>query len=126
MAEPEDGDDIFADLYVPPAIIDCTIGFNYVFYIRYDADESTNRTTAAVEAPKPDLGATSQAPAGELANQDYTTPPASNYESQGIVQSSEYDSGYQNGAGNGYGAPATTHAPPAETESHGTGIKEDG
>ncbi|KAJ5138908.1 Nucleotide-binding alpha-beta plait [Penicillium bovifimosum] len=106
MAEPEDGDDIFADLY--------------------DADESTNRTTAAVEAPKPDQGATDQAPAGDVGNQDYTVPPTSNYESQGIVQSSEYDSGYQNGTGNGYGTPAPAQAPPAETGSHGTGIKEDG
>ncbi|KAJ5476216.1 hypothetical protein N7475_001945 [Penicillium sp. IBT 31633x] len=107
MAEPEDGDDLFADLY--------------------DADESTNRTTVAVEAPKPDPGATSLAPAGDSANQDFATAPVSNFESQPAAHASEFDHGYNNGSGNAYGAPATTQAPPpAETESHGTGIKEDG
>jgi hypothetical protein len=97
------------------------------FLFSYDADESTNRTTAAVEAPKPtDVGATNPAPAGESAGQDFTPAPIGTYESH-PAQPSEFDQGYHNGSGNAYGAPATTQAPPpAETESHGTGIKEDG
>ncbi|KAJ5415539.1 hypothetical protein N7465_004234 [Penicillium sp. CMV-2018d] len=107
MADPEDGDDLFADLY--------------------DADDSTHRTTAAVEAPKPtDQGATNLAPAGESAGQDFAPAPVATYESH-PAQPSEFDPGYHNGSGNAYGAPATTQAPPpVEPESHGTGIKEDG
>ncbi|KAJ5972430.1 Nucleotide-binding alpha-beta plait [Penicillium vulpinum] len=107
MADPEDGDDLFADLY--------------------DADDSTNRTTAAVEASKPtDLGATNVAPAGDSVEQDFALNPVGTYESQ-PPQPSQFDTGYHNGSGNAYGAPVTTQAPPpAETESHGTGIKEDG
>lgn len=36
-----------------------------------------------------------------------------------------FESGYQNGSNNPYGAPVATEAP-AENVSHGTGIKEDG
>ncbi|KAJ6149650.1 hypothetical protein N7471_000849 [Penicillium samsonianum] len=107
MADPEDGDDLFADLY--------------------DADDSTNRTTEAVEAPKPtDLGATNFAPTGDGAGEGFAPAPVATYESH-PPQPSMFDPGYQNGSGNAYGAPATPQAPPpVETESHGTGIKEDG
>ncbi|KAJ5872601.1 uncharacterized protein N7529_004954 [Penicillium soppii] len=109
MADPEDGDDLFADLY--------------------DADETTNRTTSAAEAPKPaDPVATSAAPTGDSATQGFESAPVAAYESQpaaGQAQSSGFDTGYNSGSGNAYGAPATTEAP-VETESHGTGIKEDG
>jgi RNA-binding protein Musashi len=106
MADPEDGDDLFADLY--------------------DADESTNRATSVVEAPKPaDPVATSAAPTGDLPGQGIEPVPVSTYESQPAAQSSGFDAGYNSGAGNAYGAPAPTESP-VETESHGTGIKEDG
>ncbi|EKV04843.1 hypothetical protein PDIG_86440 [Penicillium digitatum PHI26] len=105
MADPEDGDDLFADLY--------------------DADDSTNRTTVAVEAPKSTDLATIPA-AGESAGQDFAPAPVGTYESR-PTQPSESDPGYHNGSGNAYGAPANAQAPsPVETESHGTGIKEDG
>ncbi|CAG8876631.1 unnamed protein product [Penicillium nalgiovense] len=91
MADPEDGDDLFADLY--------------------DADESTNRTTAAAEAPKPtDVGATNPAPAGDGVGQDFAPAPVSTYESH-PAQPSEFDPGYHNGSGNAYGTPATIQAP---------------
>lgn len=128
MADPEDGDDLFADLYVFYFALklsdEILIGLSH---FSYDADDSTNRTTAAVEAPKPtDLDATNLAPAGESAGQDFAPAPVATYESH-PAQSSEFDPGYHNGSGNAYGAPATTQAPPpVEPESHGTGIKEDG
>lgn len=92
---------------------------------RYDADDSTNRTTVAVEAPKSTDLATIPA-AGESAGQDFAPAPVGTYESR-PTQPSESDPGYHNGSGNAYGAPANAQAPsPVETESHGTGIKEDG
>ena len=129
MADPEDGDDLFADLYV--FLLHFTLNneflIKYQYFFSYDADESTNRTTAAAEAPKPiDVDATNFAPAGDGAGQDSAPAPVSTYESQ-PAQPSEVDTDYHNGSGNTYGTPATTQAPPpAETESHGTGIKEDG
>jgi hypothetical protein len=97
-----------------------------ILFSRYDADESTNRNTSAVEVQKPaDPVATSAAPAGDFSGQGIEPAPVNTYESQPAAQSSGFDAGYNGGSGNAYGAPATTEAP-AESESHGTGIKEDG
>ncbi|KAJ5809367.1 RNA-binding protein [Penicillium pulvis] len=107
MADPEGlEDDLFADLY--------------------DADESTNRTTSAVEAPKPaePTPAVPAQPAMESTPQSYDPSPVDTYATQSQPQQS-YGGGYhQNGSESAY---ATPSAPaPAENESHGTGIKEDG
>ncbi|KAJ5102845.1 hypothetical protein N7532_003374 [Penicillium argentinense] len=111
MAEPEDlEEDLFADLY--------------------DADESTNRTTSAVEAPKPAEPAATATPA--LPTEE---PAAQNYEPQATESHPTYsapqhnnNSGYQNGSEATPAAPAA--APPVDQElqgsGSGTGIKEDG
>ncbi|KAJ5322183.1 uncharacterized protein N7506_011313 [Penicillium brevicompactum] len=105
MADPEDGDDLFADLY--------------------DADESTARTTSAVDASKPaEPVATPAAPAAST-TQGTESAPVDTHQSQPAAQPSGYDNGYNNGSGNPYGAAPASEAP-AEPESHGTGIKEDG
>ncbi|KAJ5297401.1 hypothetical protein N7508_007650 [Penicillium antarcticum] len=105
MADPEDGEDLFADLY--------------------DADESTTRTTSAVEAPKP--AAQEEAPPAPAMNSDldFAPAPVETQDSHNGGQAN-YDTGYQNGHGNAYGAPVHAQAPPPEPESQGTGIKEDG
>lgn len=91
----------------------------------YDADESTNRTTSAVEAPKPAEPVAAPAAPAASVGQVTEAAPVNAYQSQPAAQPSGYDNGYNNGAGNSYGAPPATEAP-AEPESHGTGIKEDG
>ncbi|CAI7605897.1 unnamed protein product [Penicillium bialowiezense] len=105
MADPEDGDDLFADLY--------------------DADETTTRTTSAVETSKSAEPVATLATPAAAAPQGTESAPADTHQSQPTAQPLGYDNGYNNGAGNPYGAPPANEAP-AEPESHGTGIKEDG
>jgi RNA-binding protein Musashi len=123
MADPEDGEDLFADLYVftlhgRPQFLTLSIS--------YDADESTTRTTSAVEAPKP--AAQEDAPPAPAVNTglDFAPAPVETQESHNAGQPSDYDTGYHNGHGNAYGAPVHAQPPPTEPESQGTGIKEDG
>ncbi|KAJ5097544.1 hypothetical protein N7456_008265 [Penicillium angulare] len=101
-------DDLFADLY--------------------DADESTARTTAAVEAPNPEPAelppsAAPAQPAYESIPQSYDPSPADVYATHAMPQQS-YGTDYQNGSEATYSNPAA--AAPADNDSHGTGIKEDG
>jgi RNA-binding protein Musashi len=92
----------------------------------YDADESTARTTSAVEAPKP--AAPEETPSAPAQNSglDFAPAPVETQESHHAGGPTDYDNGYHNGHGNAYGAPVHAQAPAAEPESHGTGIKEDG
>jgi RNA-binding protein Musashi len=93
----------------------------------YDADESTNRATAAVETAKPDEPAASAIPAQPTADapiQSYEDSHDDSYSAQAPPQMS-YGMGYQNGHGHD-GASSTPAAAPADNDSHGTGIKEDG
>ncbi|KAJ5668780.1 RNA-binding protein [Penicillium macrosclerotiorum] len=107
MAEPEElEEDLFADLY--------------------DADESTNRTTSAVEAPKPAVPVPSAIPAQPIEEPSvpsYDPTPVEAYPIQAAPQQDSL-SGFQNGAEGISNVPAG--APHADNESHGTGIKEDG
>ncbi|CAI7585880.1 RNA-binding protein [Penicillium manginii] len=114
MAEPEDlEEDLFADLY--------------------DADESTNRTTSAVETSKSaePVAAAVPTPAEEPATAisavpSYESSAPDSYPAYQAPQQ-DYNTGYQNGSQ----APAVSaQAPNADHEPHGsgsgTGIKEDG
>ncbi|KAJ5214812.1 hypothetical protein N7468_010491 [Penicillium chermesinum] len=105
MAEPEDlEEDLFADLY--------------------DADESTNRTTSAVEPVKPaEPVASDPSPAPAPAAAPAQDPsPSEPYQPQAPSQP-DHSAEYNNGS---HGASINPAATPAENESHGTGIKEDG
>lgn len=124
MAEPEDlEEDLFADLYSP---FSCRIyvSMTNICSSSYDADESTNRTTSAVEPSKPaDPVAAEPAPApAQSAVPSYDPSPSETYQTQAPAQP-EYGNDYQNGS---EGAGAHTTPTPADNESHGTGIKEDG
>ncbi|KAJ5387314.1 RNA-binding protein [Penicillium cosmopolitanum] len=113
MAEPEDlEEDLFADLY--------------------DADESTTRTTSAVEASKPvePVAAAVPPPAEEPAAAPVSAVPTydssapDSYPSYQAPQQ-DYNAGYQNGS---QASAPPAQAPHADHEPHGsgTGIKEDG
>ncbi|EAW13797.1 uncharacterized protein ACLA_068240 [Aspergillus clavatus NRRL 1] len=113
MAEPGDvEDDLFADLY--------------------DADESTNRQTSAVEPPKVLDSNVSYTPAQPT--NIPTAQPAESFRTDtdhahaADPYSFSYEGHERNGAGS-YDA-HTSHndisAPAAESEPQGTGIKEDG
>ncbi|KAJ5455828.1 RNA-binding protein [Penicillium daleae] len=110
MAEPEElEDDLFADLY--------------------DADDSTNRATSAVEAPKPAAPAPAAVPAQpayESAVPSYDPSPADSYATHAPFQQ-DYSSGAYNGTEHAHAQPPAA-APPADHEEprSGTGIKEDG
>lgn len=93
---------------------------------RYDADESTNRTTSAVDVPRRDnsasLGSTAQPPA----NSGFDAAPEP-LAVQDPYQASGFDHGYQNGSGSFDTGSVPSMAAPADNESQaGTGIKEDG
>jgi RNA-binding protein Musashi len=127
MTEPGDEDDLFADLYVMHDHHLFPRGFAHgSLTSRYDADESTNRTTSAVEVPKQgdsaSLGPATQPPAssgidaapGPLAVDD-------------PYQTSGLDHSYQNGSGSFDAGPVSDMTTPADNEPQaGTGIKEDG
>lgn len=128
MAEPEElEEDLFADLYVPlsqPPIHLNSI--NLTLFSSYDADESTNRTTSAVEASRPEEPAPSAVPAqpaGESYAPSYEPSAPDAYSSQPPPQM-DFGMGYQNGSDAVSGPPVA--AAPAEHEPQGTGIKEDG
>ena len=90
----------------------------------YDADESTNRTTSAVEPAKPaDPVETAPAPApAPAAVPSYDPSPSESYQPLASFKS-DHGADYQNG---GDGASAHPAGTPVDNESHGTGIKEDG
>ncbi|KAJ5894451.1 hypothetical protein N7495_006142 [Penicillium taxi] len=101
MAEPEElEEDLFADLY--------------------DADESTKRTTSAVEPPKsvePPSEVPAQQSYEESAPQSYDYSTNDTYTANAAPQVA-YGSSYQNGP--------ESVSTPADNEPQGTGIKEDG
>ncbi|KAJ5123469.1 RNA-binding protein [Penicillium atrosanguineum] len=109
MAEPgELEEDLFADLY--------------------DADETTNRATSAVETAKPAEFAASAIPAQPTADapiQSYEDSHDDSYSAQAPPQMS-YGMSYQNGHGQDGAASSTPAAALADNDNHGTGIKEDG
>lgn len=125
MAEPEGlEDDLFADLYVHFVLLARGLFCLTLFPFSYDADESTNRTTSAVEVPKPtDVTepAVPAQPAGDALTQGYDNSAAEAYHAQATPQ--QDFGGYQNGSETASGTPA---AAPSENEPRGTGIKEDG
>lgn len=128
MAEPEElEEDLFADLYVPLSQTSCRLNsINLDLFSSYDADDSTNRTTSAVEASRPEEPAPSAVPAqpaGESYAPSYEPSAHETYPSQPPPQM-DFGMGYQNGSDAISGPPAT--AAPAEHEPQGTGIKEDG
>lgn len=96
--------------------------------LSYDADESTNRATSAVEAPKPAVPAPAAipAPAQESAIPSYDPSPVDSYAAHAPAQQ-DYNSGGYNGAEHAHAQPPAA-APPADHEEprSGTGIKEDG
>lgn len=125
MAEPEGlEEDLFADLY---ALTSYQYGNCFCltpFLHSYDADDSTNRTTSAVEAPRPTDVTDSAIPAQSIEDapaQIYDNSAAESYSTQ-VAPQPDF-TGYQNGYG---AASATTAPPPADNEPQGTGIKEDG
>ncbi|KAJ5355369.1 RNA-binding protein [Penicillium cataractarum] len=110
MADPEGlEDDLFADLY--------------------DADESTNRATSAVEAPKPAEPVPAAVPAQpvhESAVPSYDPSPVDTYPTHAAPQQ-DYNAGGYNGADHGQTQhPAVGHPVEHEEPRSGTGIKEDG
>lgn len=115
-------EDLFADLYVNPST-NRGDGSLTSLLTSYDADESTNRTTSAVEAPKPtDVDSAVPSQPAEVApaqSYDYSAPET--HPSQ-IAPQPDYGS-YQNGSGS---AAAPAAGAPADNGSQGTGIKEDG
>ncbi|PLB50484.1 hypothetical protein P170DRAFT_424850 [Aspergillus steynii IBT 23096] len=113
MAEPEDvEEDLFADLY--------------------DADDTGNQTSSAVETsqiPQPTLSDTPTrssevaAPQPVERFQDHSEDPRS------VYQNPQFHGGYQHDPGSqdlGFGNTAAVTTTPLETEPQGTGIKEDG
>lgn len=124
-------DDLFADLYAhssshsSPHWIYLT---SDAFSPRYDADESTARTTSAVEAPNPEPAelapsAVPAQPAVDSIPQSYDPSPADTYATHAPPPQS-YGTDYHNGSEGAYANPAA--GTPADNDSHGTGIKEDG
>ncbi|KAJ5101488.1 hypothetical protein NUU61_003710 [Penicillium alfredii] len=105
MAEPQDNEeDLFADLY--------------------DADESTNRTTSAVEAPAPEQTTAPALPTE--AAPSYETAPIDTQPVHNVSQPSGFDAGIHNGSGQETSLVNPMAAAPLDNESQGTGIKEDG
>lgn len=113
------------------------IRFSYIyerlielFFSSYDADESTNRTTSAVESSsKPVEPVAAAVPASaateEPAAPSYETSPVESYPQNSAPQN-DFNSDYHNGSE--AVAPVPVAAPPVDQDSHasGTGIKEDG
>lgn len=126
MAEPEElEEDLFADLYAPRQICSLRLSRLTIRSHSYDADESTNRATSAVETAKPTEPATSAIPAepsGDAPIQSYEDSHVDTYPAQAPPQM-DYGMGYQNGHD---GASATPVPAAADNDNHGTGIKEDG
>ncbi|CEJ62443.1 Putative RNA-binding protein musashi/mRNA cleavage and polyadenylation factor I complex [Penicillium brasilianum] len=99
-------DDLFADLY--------------------DADESTNRATSAVEAPKPAEPVPAAVPAQESAVPSYDPSPVDTYPTYAAPQQ-DYSAGGYNGADHAHTQHSAVGHPVEHEESRsGTGIKEDG
>ncbi|CAL5874919.1 uncharacterized protein PFLUO_LOCUS9221 [Penicillium psychrofluorescens] len=106
MTEPGDEDDLFADLY--------------------DADESTNRTTAAVDVPRQDDSASLGPAAQPPVNSGFDAAPEP-LAVQDPYQTSGFDQGYQNGSGGFDAGSVPNMAATTDNEPQaGTGIKEDG
>lgn len=95
----------------------------------YDADDSTNRATSAVEAPKPAAPAPAAVPAQpayESAVPSYDPSPADSYATHAPFQQ-DYISGAYNGTEHAHAQPPAAAPPPDHEEPRsGTGIKEDG
>ncbi|KAJ5150948.1 RNA-binding protein [Penicillium canariense] len=109
MAEPEElEDDLFADLY--------------------DADESTNRATSAVEAPQPTNPTPSAVPVQPVEESvvpSYNPSATDTYPTHTAPQP-EYGTGFQNGSEYTPAHHAVTTPADNEQSGSGTGIKEDG
>ncbi|KAL4885367.1 hypothetical protein BJY04DRAFT_180767 [Aspergillus karnatakaensis] len=113
MAEPDDvEEDLFADLY--------------------DADETTNQTAPTGGVPAVSNPLPSDAPAqpsGFAAIQSIEGYGNETDNTHNAYHNSSYEGGYQNGAANldtGFNNHNHVPAPAGESESQGTGIKEDG
>lgn len=94
----------------------------------YDADDSTNRATSAVEAPRhaePAPAAVPAQPAHEPAIQSYDTSAADTYNTHAAPHQ-DYSAGAYNGEAQSHAHQTAAHAVDHEEPRSGTGIKEDG
>lgn len=128
MAEPEDlEEDLFADLYdVPVPLFFLDSESNHETG-RYDADDTTNHATPAVEAPKVPLSTESTV---HTQTTDAPGPRSdvSKTEAENVKESYQVPligGVYQNGGDLATGVHDAT-ATAGDHEPHGTGIKEDG
>lgn len=97
-----------------------------MLYSRYDADESTNRTTAAVDVPRQDDSASLGPAAQPPVNSGFDAAPEP-LAVQDPYQTSGFDQGYQNGSGGFDAGSVPNMAATTDNEPQaGTGIKEDG
>ncbi|RJE25930.1 hypothetical protein PHISCL_01699 [Aspergillus sclerotialis] len=109
MAEPEEiEEDLFADLY--------------------DADETTNQPTSGSEVPKPSdptASNTPSQPAGAPLSQSVEYPQFETQESHDTYQT-PVDGGSQQNGGGHLDLGNSMETPGVQSETQGTGIKEDG